>query len=79
MVDRGDAAGNGRRYRVAFVVWVGRTRDRDNLIWGLKYLRDAIAASLGCDDADGVIEWTYGQVVYRGRNSPGVTVCVDKI
>lgn len=51
--------------------------DSDNLAGGLKYLRDAIAESLGLDDADRFIVWEYHQVETRGAE--GVAVKIEPI
>jgi hypothetical protein len=40
--------------------------DSDNLIAGLKPLRDAVALHLGLDDADRYIDWAYAQVTTTG-------------
>lgn len=39
----------------------------DALPRGFKHVRDAIAQSLGLDDADALIAWEYGQVQTRGQ------------
>lgn len=46
---------------------LGTARDGDNLASSYKQLRDAIAASLGLDDADSWIDWEYSQVRTRGQ------------
>ena len=49
--------------------------DSDNFAGGAKALRDAIASSLGVDDADKRIEWEYEQV--RTRGPEGVIVLIS--
>ena len=46
-----------------------RSLDGDNLQGSLKWVRDAVAARLGVDDADPRVEWRYGQ--QRGRGGIG--------
>jgi hypothetical protein len=74
-------SGNKTRYRanvrVSFVVFRKRELDRDNLVGGLKHLRDAVAASLGLDDADHLIAWEYAQIETKGRT--GVVVRIESI
>src|SRR5579872_4565782 len=61
-----------RKGRVAVVVTIIACREReiddDNLISGCKWLRDAIACSLGLDDGDKRIRWEYGQTESRGQS-----------
>jgi len=52
---------------VTLVAFVRRLRDDDNLIGGLKVLRDAVAFSLGVDDADPRVLWQCRQIETRGR------------
>ncbi len=52
----------------------GRELDRDNLIGGFKWLRDAIADWIGLDDSDRIIEWSYSQHHTRGREGVGVKI-----
>lgn len=65
----------GKRVRVTLVAFRSRQLDSDNLIGGLKPLRDAIACYLGIDDADKFIDWEYGQVSTQGET--GVTVKIE--
>lgn len=62
---------------VALVACVRRRHDDDNLIAGLKPLRDVVARELGVDDGDGSVSWEYGQVVTRG--APGTMVSIRPI
>ena len=50
------------------------TMDDDNFVGGCKWLRDAIAASLGVDDGDKRLHWEYGQVQTSGQQ--GVIVMI---
>jgi len=61
-LDRGHEGQQSGPQGVAVCITVYRPRliDDDNFIGGCKYLRDAIAQSLGLDDAK--IEWEYHQV-----------------
>ena len=68
---------HGPYVRVALISFRARELDRDNLIGGLKPLRDAIARWLGLDDSDRVIEWEYGQQVTKGRH--GTAVRIEKL
>lgn len=54
-----------------------RTRilDDDNFVGGCKWLRDAIAASLGIDDGDPRVRWQYSQQPTQGTE--GVTVSIE--
>lgn len=51
--------------------------DRDNLIGGAKSLRDAIAKSIGLDDADKFIEWKYYQTKVEKRSEEGTLVKIE--
>jgi hypothetical protein len=51
--------------------------DEDNLVAGAKPLRDAVATSLGVDDADPRILWQYAQVTTGGRF--GTLVKIDEL
>lgn len=53
--------------RITLIRFGGKAMDSDNFIGGCKPIRDAIAASLGLDDADSWIDWEYSQVRTRGR------------
>jgi len=50
-----------------------RTLDDDNLRGSLKHVRDEVAAWLGVNDADPVVQYKYGQAVCK-RGSEGVRV-----
>lgn len=67
----------GPIFRVHFVTFLNRlSSDGDNRVPGLKPLRDAIAASLGVDDNDRIIDWQYGPPRYTpGRQ--GVIVGIE--
>lgn len=54
-----------------------RALDEDNLIAGAKPLRDAIARSLGVDDADKRIRWRYSQVLTEC--STGTLVRIERL
>ncbi|MCP5523709.1 MAG: hypothetical protein H7A46_19405 [Verrucomicrobiales bacterium] len=72
------AAGEpGPHYRVALVVFRHRLLDGDNLVGGLKPLRDEVARLLGVDDADQFIAWEYAQVPTRGRS--GVALKIEAL
>lgn len=66
-------ARGGPRIRVTIVALRNRFLDSDNER-GDKFLRDAIARSLGLDDSDKVIQWAYGTVV-----CPGPTGCIVRV
>lgn len=65
------------RIEVAIVAATHRRLDGDNLAAGYKPLRDAIAAWLGVDDTDDVVEWSYGQVRCSGDEGTIVTVRIN--
>lgn len=48
--------------------------DHDNLVAGCKPLRDAVARSLGVDDADPRIKWCYGQARTDGETGTIVRI-----
>lgn len=56
---------NGVEYRVVLVCHVRRVLDDDNLQGACKSLRDSIAETLGIDDGDKRISWTYHQIIDR--------------
>jgi hypothetical protein len=58
--------------RISIVAYTARMLDRDNLIAGLKGLRDSIASWLGIDDSDEIICWEYGQCWTSGRTGVAV-------
>ena len=62
------------RVVVSLVVFRRTPLDDDNLTGGLKWLRDAIAKSLGIDDGDKRIQFEYGQIVTRGREGTAVKI-----
>lgn len=61
-------------YCVTIVSFRRKPVDDDNLITGAKPLRDAIATSLGIDDADRRFLWEYGQVITRGAEGTLVNI-----
>lgn len=75
----GPGAQAGRQssgFRVTLTSYRRRPLDRDNLVGGLKPLRDAIARTLGHDDSDEVIEWEYHQLKTSG--APGTAVRIER-
>jgi hypothetical protein len=72
---------NSRSQRVVLVVSIirfgAKEMDDDNYIAGCKSFRDAIAKSLGVDDADRRIKWEYRQVIRSGRY--GTLVKIDEV
>jgi hypothetical protein len=74
---KGDAneGGSPRRVVISFVCFRTRTCDDDNLQFGCKWLRDAIATSLGIDDGDKRLRWQYQQLKTDGPE--GVTVTIQ--
>ena len=62
---------------VTLVAFRHREIDDDACIYSLVPLRDAIAASLGLDDADKRIKFQYSQVVTRGNE--GVLVAIESL
>jgi len=79
-----DGRGKERRQRkgrvvilVSIIALRRRLLDEDSAIFALKPLRDAIAASLGIDDADARIAWQYGQQTTKGEQ--GVIVRIEQI
>jgi hypothetical protein len=54
-----------------------RLIDDDNSVAGLKPCRDAIARSLGIDDADQRVRWCYGQT--RTDGAEGVIVRIENL
>lgn len=69
-----DEKGGARRVVVSFVCFRSRTCDDDNLQFGCKWLRDAIANSLGIDDGDKRFRWQYGQLQTNGPEGVAVTI-----
>ena len=79
-----DGRGKERRQRtgrvvvcVTLIALRRRLLDEDSAIFALKPLRDAIAASLGIDDADARIAWQYGQQITKGEQ--GVIVRIEQV
>jgi translation initiation factor IF-2 len=62
---------------VALIACRNREIDDDSNVYSLAPLRDAIAASLGLNDADKRIRWAYSQVIHRG--TPGVIVKIEHL
>ena len=60
---------------VTLIAFRHREIDDDSCSYSLVPIRDAIAASLGLDDADRRIRFQYGQVVTRARQ--GVLVKIE--
>ncbi len=65
------------RVVVSFICFRSRPCDDDNLQFGCKWLRDAIANSLGIDDGDKRFRWQYGQLQTNGPD--GVTVTIQTL
>lgn len=61
--------------RITIVVYRERHLDSDSVSASCKWIRDAIAESLGVDDGDPKIDWEYEQVRTRGQQ--GVMVKVE--
>ncbi len=51
-----------------------RTIDYANLVGGCKGLQDAIAKTLGVDDADPCVEWEFRQIKTTGREGTIVNI-----
>lgn len=63
---------------ITIIAFRPRCLDDDNSIsGGTKALRDAIAATLGCDDGDKRLRWQYGQVQTNGE--PGCLVRIERV
>lgn len=62
------------RRRVHLTAHLTRLMDGDNMITGLKPLRDAVAMHLGIDDSDKYTIWEYSQSQTVGP--PGVVVLI---
>jgi len=54
-----------------------RVCDDDGNVAALKWLRDAIAESIGLDDGDPIIHWRCGQ--YQTQGSVGVIVRIEAL
>jgi hypothetical protein len=65
---------NSPLWRVSLVAHLRHEMDSDNLIAGLKPMRDAVADMIGVDDADHLVRWEYGQCATGGQE--WVAVCV---
>lgn len=63
-----------RRLVVSLVVFRRTPVDDDNLSGGLKWLRDAIARSLGIDDGDRRVRFEYAQLATTGREGTAVKI-----
>lgn len=68
----------GRQRGMGVVITITAYRrkllDDDNLVAGAKALRDAIATSLGVDDADTRLKWEYRQHTTEGAEGTLVTI-----
>lgn len=64
-------------YIITIVSYRHKQLDDDNIITGAKPLRDAIATSLGVDDADPRIRWEVRQVITNGQ--PGTDVIISSV
>ncbi len=75
-LERSAPARDGRetRVEVCLVAHLRRPLDDDNLTGALKPLRDAIAATLGLDDADPRLRWHCLQVPTKGQEGVQVTL-----
>jgi len=62
---------------VTFLACRHRELDSDSNVYSIKPLRDAVAATLGIDDADARVRWQYAQVQTRGQE--GVLVRIETI
>lgn len=80
-LDQKPKARRSRQGRLAVVVTLLSCRvrelDSDNLQASFKGLRDAVAKSLGVDDADKRVRWQYGQIESRGE--PGTIVMIETV
>lgn len=59
---------------VTLVTFRHRETDTDNNVASLKGIRDAVARSLGVDDADPRIKWCYGQARTDGETGTIVRI-----
>jgi hypothetical protein len=73
---KGDANEKGipRSVVVSFVCFRSRPCDDDNLQFGCKWIRDAIANSLNIDDGHKRFKWQYGQLQTNGPEGVSVTI-----
>lgn len=76
-VEGGGQSESGVVCRVTLVLCRPRRLDSDSVPATLKWLRDAVAKSLGVDDGDERVEWEYGQCVSNGTE--GVVVKVERL
>ena len=63
--------------RVALVAFRRRLLDPDAVAFAFKPLTDAVARSLGVDDADQRVAWEWRQVETRGAEGVAVVVQVE--
>lgn len=61
---------------VEIIAVLRKRTDDDNIHAGAKALRDCIAASLGVDDGDKRIRWSYGTCQTSGREQTIVRISV---
>lgn len=74
-----DRAIAGEVVRVHMIRLGGSGLDTDSLAASMKYVRDAVADFLGCDDGPrSPIIWSYDQVVGDGKNLAGVEVRISE-
>jgi hypothetical protein len=66
--------GSPSRVVVCLVGYRRRILDDDNFVGASKWLRDAIAESLGVDDGDKRLRWEYSQVETRGAEGTAVLI-----
>lgn len=71
---RQQAVCEGLEVSIALIAVRKRLLDDDNLIAGFKHLRDEVARTLGVDDADSRLKWSYGQVL---GTRPGTIVKIE--
>lgn len=62
---------------ISLISFRRRELDGDNLVAGFKPLRDALADTLGINDADPRIRWQYGQCETRGET--GTIVKIERL
>lgn len=73
----GMAGGSGQgRVLVTIVSYRRKLLDGDNLQGGAKSLRDAIADTIGMDDADPRLKFEYAQVITTGKCGTAVKIDV---
>lgn len=59
---------------ISLVSFRHRTLDSDNVVFGFKWLRDAISKTIGFDDGDPRITWEYAQVRTEGHQGTVVKI-----